>query len=313
MAPGSHARPRPPPKASLVVVGYNMARELPRTIRSLSPPLQRGVAAGDYEVIVVDNGSSEPIDEAGMRRWRPDLRLIRIADAGPSPAPAANQGIAAARAELIGVFIDGARMASPGIVAGALAAARLYPRLVVGTLGFHLGPDLHGAAVRQGYDRAAEDARLAACGWEEDGYRLFDISVLGKSSSRGWFVLPTESNAVFMTRAQWDDLGGYDEGFVTPGGGLCNLDVWARACADPAAEVVMLLGEATFHQLHRAPDPDRKARQLQVREEHQRLRGHPFQRPSRAPVLLGGLDHVPAETLRLSVERLAISAADAGG
>ena len=35
---------------SVVVVAYDMARELPRTLRSLAPGYQRGIAADEYEV-----------------------------------------------------------------------------------------------------------------------------------------------------------------------------------------------------------------------------------------------------------------------
>ena len=46
------------PKVSVVIISYNMARELPRTIKSFSPTMQRGVGAKEYELIVVDNGSA---------------------------------------------------------------------------------------------------------------------------------------------------------------------------------------------------------------------------------------------------------------
>ena len=59
---GVFGRRKARPKASIVVISYNMARELPRTIRSLSPALQRGVSAEDYEIIVVDNGSTQPFE-----------------------------------------------------------------------------------------------------------------------------------------------------------------------------------------------------------------------------------------------------------
>ena len=49
---------------SLVVVAYNIPRELPRTLLSLSSSYQRDVTVDDYEVIVVDNGSTPPVDAA---------------------------------------------------------------------------------------------------------------------------------------------------------------------------------------------------------------------------------------------------------
>ena len=45
---------------SVIVVGFEMARELPRTIRSLSPACQRDIDQADYEILVVDNGSAIP-------------------------------------------------------------------------------------------------------------------------------------------------------------------------------------------------------------------------------------------------------------
>ena len=52
-----------PLSLSVVVVAYDMARELPRTLRSLSTPYQRDLESADYEVVVVDNGSPEPLSE----------------------------------------------------------------------------------------------------------------------------------------------------------------------------------------------------------------------------------------------------------
>ena len=48
----------------------------------------------------------------------------------------------------------------------------------------------------------------------------------------------------------WDELGGLDERFELPGGGLVNHDLYRRACDLPGAELVVLLGEGTFHQYH---------------------------------------------------------------
>ena len=47
---------------SIVVVVWDMARELPRTLATLAADSQHGDV--DYEVIVVDNGSPVPVDPA---------------------------------------------------------------------------------------------------------------------------------------------------------------------------------------------------------------------------------------------------------
>src|SRR5690348_14796062 len=100
------------PALSVVVVAYEMRRELPRTLRSLTVPYQRDIDDDEYEIIVVDNGSSAPLEVDS-----PAVRLHRLDPAPASPAHAANVGIALAQGELIGLVVDGARMASPGLLA----------------------------------------------------------------------------------------------------------------------------------------------------------------------------------------------------
>ena len=50
------------PALSVVVIVHNMAREAPRTLLSLSAGYQRHIRPEDYEVVVVDNGSTPPFD-----------------------------------------------------------------------------------------------------------------------------------------------------------------------------------------------------------------------------------------------------------
>lgn len=69
-------------------------------------------------------------------------------------------------------------------------------------------------------------------------------------AAKGWFDVPAETNALFLTAAHWRELGGYDLVYTEPGGWLANCEMWMRARADRSACVIMLLGEATFHQTH---------------------------------------------------------------
>lgn len=283
------------PSLSVVIIAYNMAREIPRTLRSLSPAMQRGVDVGDYEVILIDNGSTQPCDETECRRWLPDVRLIHLAPALPSPVAAINRGLAEARGSLIGVWIDGARLASPGLLRGALEAARLHARPVIGTIGFHLGPDIQANSIRQGYNQAREDALLTDVNWTDDGYRLFTISSFAGSTHAGWFMPIAESNAVFMTPALWRELGGFDARFSLPGGGLANLDLWRRAVQAPDTQVIILLGEGTFHQVHGgiATNATRDMFPL-FAAEYRHIRGEDYAVPAISPLFVGRL---PAPSL----------------
>jgi hypothetical protein len=288
---------------SVVVVGYEMVRELPRTIRSLSPTCQRGIATEDYEIIVVDNGSRVPPTAAEVRSWSPNARLLLAKDPKVSPVLAINEVLKQALGEQIGVFIDGARMASPGLLATALKASRLHQRAVVGTFAFHLGPDVQMRSVLAGYNQAVEDQLLAASNWEEDPYSLFDISVFAGSSANGWLLAPSETNALFLHRQHWQAIGGFDPLFVAPGGGLANLDLWCRLCEDPTNEVVMLLGEATFHQVHGGVATNAlKSPWDDFHAEYVAIRGRSFAPPAVKPLLLGNLNPKVFASLELSLK-----------
>jgi hypothetical protein len=269
------------------VVAYDMARELPRTLQSLSVPYQRGVAADDFEVIVVDNGSPEPVDPSVLDRFPGRLLRARVDRAPPAPARAANLGLRMASAEFIGLVLDGARIASPGLLARALLARRLVDRPIVATLAWHLGPTQHVDAMDASYDRATEDALLAEIDWANDGYRLFAVSTLAASSSRGWFRPMGESNGLFMPRSLWDELGGLDESFTLPGGGLSNHDLFRRACALDGTRLVVLLGEGTFHQIHGGAATSGRFGWDEMHDEYVSLRGRPYTPPQKERVYFG--------------------------
>jgi glycosyltransferase involved in cell wall biosynthesis len=238
------------PNLSVVVVVYNMAREAPRTLHSLSADYQRHIDPEDYEVIVVDNGSDPPLEPEVIEGLAGDFRLIRIDHATPSPAPAINRGINEARGDVIGVMIDGARMVTPGLLHFARHGVALYDRAVVASIGWFLGFDDQRWAQETGYDKNREDALLKLIDWPADGYRLFEIGTLAASSRNGWLLPIAESNALFLRRELWEMLEGFDERFDLPGGGLVNLDTYRRALELPNAELVVLLGEGSFHQIH---------------------------------------------------------------
>lgn len=287
------------PLLSIVVVVYDMAREAPRTLFSLSCQYQTGCREEEYEVIVVENGSPRPLGEELVRSFGVNFRYRYLESASSSPAAAVNVGRSMARGRYLGVMVDGARIASPGLVKHALMGMGIAPEPLVATLAWHLGPDLQFRSIKRGYDRQREDELLASIGWERNGYRLFQISTLAGSSRAGFFHPIAESNCFFLRTELFDRLGGYDERFVSRGGGLVNLDFYRRAAETEGVVTCHLLGEGTFHQIHggvstNVPERENVRRWHEFEAEYRSLRGEGFRPPRVAPLVFG---HLPKEML----------------
>jgi len=288
------------PKISVVVSMFNMVREAQRTLFSLSVSYQRDVHEEDYEVIVVDDGSAEPLSEELVKSFGKNFSYYYFANTSKSPAGAINFGVSKARGTFVGLMVDGARMASPGIIKYALAGMKLSSNPVVATLGFHLGPDAQYRSVSNGYNRETEDALLASIDWTNKGYRLFEIASFGGSSKDGFFLPIGESNCLFLLKETIERLGGMDEKFKVLGGGLVNLDMYKRACELPDSNLIIMLGEGTFHQLHGGVSTnmteEKNLQHWNVSEaEYIELRNARFSCPSKSHEYIG---HMPVECLK---------------
>lgn len=141
-----------------------------------------------------------------------------------------------------------------------------------------------------------EDALLAKHRWMEDGYRLFQCSIFDESAGASWFGPVAETKSLFLERELWQELGGYDPRFASAGGGLVNLDVWSRACELPDALPILLLGEATFHQVHGGAatnHPDQVAHWPVLCREYAVIRGRPYRIPNVSLRFWGTFQHAP--------------------
>jgi glycosyltransferase involved in cell wall biosynthesis len=238
------------PLLSVVVISYEMNRELPRALHSLSARYQKDVADTDYEVIVVDNGSSRAPSEAEIKSFGANFTLVLPDSPSPSPCPAMNQGVSRAASPLVAIMLDGAYILSPRVIATSLDAVAAYPGAIVNVPRFYLGPGQQGATIALGYDQDVEDQLLELSGWPHNGYGLFDYSsLIGHDRNSSVLGPPFESSFLVLTAELYKNVGGYEERFDEPGGGFGNIDFFARV-AGKCRTCVNLLGEGIFHQLH---------------------------------------------------------------
>jgi len=290
---------------SIIVIVFNMRREAPRTLYSLSPSYQRGISSKDYEVIVIDNGSDEPLKEEEVEAYGPNFRYLYHDTRSPSPVEAVNLGVSLARSGTVMICLDGARILSPGLLFFARAATTACaPRpAFVATLAWHLGPEVQQTSVHQGYGKEHEDRLLSGIDWRENGYDLFTIATLAPSSDAGWFCTPAESSCFALPKTEYERLGGFDLRFQAAGGGLAALDFFKRALASDGLDYVMLLGEGTFHQIHGGASTNAPSSAWEAfHDEYVAVRGEPYSRPDRAPLYFGSMPAQCLPFLRLSVE-----------
>lgn len=239
-------------KLTVITAAYDMAREIPRTLRGLSRSYQHGAQDLDYEVLLVDNASPEPLDPESWADIDVPVRLIRLDEAPPTPVPGINLALSQAQGEIVCLMIDGAHILTPGVFKFALAAYAAYPDAVVATRYFWMGPAEQNESITQGYDKTVEDELLRNINWPEDGYRLYEVGVPLRAGPENisWLNRIFESNCLFLKRELFQNLGGLDERFDLPGGGVVNMDIFKRAVDAPGVTAVQLVGEGCFHQLH---------------------------------------------------------------
>ena len=271
-------------KLSIVVVTYKMQREAPRTILSLLPPLQQCVEGLSYEIIVVDNGSPEPLDLDDILANAPrHVRLVRVApdDASASPAGCINNAVRDySTGDWLMICIDGARLASSHLIRRTTDVLSCHPNAFTFVGSRHLGPKPQMQSVKEGYNQTVEDELLDSVTWKTNLDDLYAISIWAGAHDRNNPLLQNESNAFAMTRALWESIGGYNEGFAKPGGGLCNLELFRRYVTHAGGLNVLLYGETTFHQVHNGAATSHHGYFRTSLAEYAKVTGDNYSRPS---------------------------------
>lgn len=294
------------PTLSIVIIFHNMRREAQRTLFSLSTKHQTDVDLSDYEVIAIDNGSTQPLSPEEVEGYGANFRYHFFETSSVSPVDAVNAGVDMATGENVAVIVDGARMATPGLVWGTLKGLQMFPEPFVCSLSWHLGPDIQGMSMQSGYNQTEEDRLLASINWPEDGYRLFEISTIAPSSKKGFFDgVPPECSWFAMSRASFLKIGGFESRFRSPGGGFVNHDFRNRVVSNLKDPPVVLLGEGVFHQFHGGIATNVKTQELPktlglFREEFRAIRGKEAQGQKPPPAVFFG--KMPNQALRFCVE-----------
>lgn len=120
------------PRISVVMATYNRADILHRTLQCLA---EQDLPVGDYEVIVIDDGSSDHTRQiVAEEAQRARLRLSYLQHPNRGPGYTQNRGIHAARAPLILLMADDIFL-SPGALRAHIEGHRRHPEAQTACLG----------------------------------------------------------------------------------------------------------------------------------------------------------------------------------
>lgn len=299
-------------KLSIIVIAYNMQRVIPRTIRSLLSPYQTNMSNTDYEILIIENGSSNRLDQVAIESLGPNVRYHFLENAAKSPAKAINFGVQMARGEIVAIMVDGAHMATPALLQYGLIPFLSEPNPIVTAPRFFLGLEAQMDSIGKGYDEDAEDALLRQINWPDgDAYQLFEISTPYRYDFPGgppklfWFQRQFESNCLLMRRLTYLNVGGCDERFDYPGGGCLLPDLYRQCCEMDDASIVQIIGEATFHQIHggittNAPREKRVQLWREYTEQYKLIRGREFEICKKPQQFFGHMPNSAAAKLMLT-------------
>ena len=294
------------PLLSIIVIIYKMSRQAMNTLLTLSAQYQQNIDEHSYEVIVVENTSSDNVNPQDVIALGNNYHYFLRQENSVSPVGAINFGVAQARGQYIGLMIDGASMVTPRVLHYCLLAFHMDDNALIAVPSFNLGPKEQHYHVSNGYDEKIEQQLLANCDWQENGYNLYAISSIGGAIPFGYFHPMMESNCLFVAKKHFLAIGGADVRFQLPGGGAVNLHIYRSLGLLPTIRLIILPGEASFHQFHggvtTAEKDDREDILKAQHEQLQTVWSHEFHSLRREPMLFGAVTAQAIPFLQYSCE-----------
>jgi hypothetical protein len=231
-----------PPRLSIVVILHWARCKAQRTLQSLSPSYQRGIAASEYEVLVVDKGGESATAEAFVHGFGSNFHYYQDQN-WSSDAEALNWGVRQSHTRYIGVLIHCADILTPHVLDYAKRLTDSVDCPIIALRRFLIAQNLSVP-----HERSEGEGLLERNGWLEDPYRMFEVSLFMGKERLGWFGQMWDSAFLALPRDVFESIGGCDERFDVPTSGLLGPDLFARAVTYPQAQVYALLGEGSFIQ-----------------------------------------------------------------
>lgn len=174
------------PDITVIVPVWNGGSDIDRCLDALEA---QTLARDRFEIVVVDNGSSDDTIERITRR--PAIRLL--CEARPGSYAARNAGLAATRSTYV-AFTDADCRPSPGWLEAALRAAQIRPDAAIIGGPIELFSEHAGVTVAELYERTF-------------AFRQEEVLADGRCATANWM----------SPRSVLDEVGGFDAGLKSGG------------------------------------------------------------------------------------------------
>jgi glycosyltransferase involved in cell wall biosynthesis len=186
------------PQVSVIIPVFNAAATIAETIESV---LRQTFE--DYEIIVVDDGSTDRTSQV-LGRYQDRIQMVRRPNGGISTAR--NSGVGVSRGEYL-AFLDGDDLWVPDFLSRTVAALENDPECVMAFTDLVI------------VDSEGRELKTSLV-----GDRVEHAPTLEDLFARLWPIMPS---AVMMRRSAFDQSGGFSEEFR--GYGYEDVYMWMRA------------------------------------------------------------------------------------
>jgi len=207
------------PKVSVVISAYQKAQFLPRTLQSVLDQTFQ-----DFEVIVVDDGSTDSTREIVESFVKNDSRVEYVYQENQGPGSARNTGMRTAQAELI-ALLDGDDAWLPDKLEHQVQVMKAFPNidLLLTNSQYISTLETRQSAQTANYYHDYVLSHFNPCPLDgfEGVYLIGGTNFPAKITQKNVF-LPT---TVMFRKRVWVEIGGFNEEFRGPE----DLDFWVRA------------------------------------------------------------------------------------
>ena len=233
-------------RLSIFIGHYEAEKQLKRTIRSLGSKVQKETNI-DVKITIIDNSRDKRLKENELVVGKFELEIKQTNCEKPIHWHL-DEAVREDSSNYIGLCIDAARWCSSGVLKKAAKELRDDKQSIIHVPNYQLGPCMQMYAEECGFTEEKEEELLQEVSWPEcNAVSLKSIATM--ESHAGEKTPIFESNALFMSKQQWIQAGGYNKEFRRLDGGFASAEMLQRVLQIRPLLTIMA-SEGNFHQMH---------------------------------------------------------------